>query len=310
MADTTSNEFIIDGAKFNPNEDYSYTKPKVNASGGKSIGIISNKSRKAVYLSTPLMLTWGVNEFVDEKTGRKTYDMSLQFPKEEYNTPDVNKFLETMKQFESKIKADAILNCKEWMNKPKMSAEVVDALWTPMLKYPKDKDTGEFDYSRPPTLRIKFSFWDDEWKCELYDMEQKLIFPNEVGLFPNDLIVKATNVATVITCGGLWNANGKFGVTWKLLQAVVKPKASLKGQCYIKLSPEEISLMNKNKDSDSDRDDDPDNNGLSVKVVDSSGDEESIPSMTEEVAEVVAAAAAVPPTKKKVVRKKKTAETD
>tara|TARA_A100001388_G_C28757452_1_gene495764 strand:- start:86 stop:1015 length:930 start_codon:yes stop_codon:yes gene_type:complete len=309
MADKTSNEFIIDGVKFNPNEDYSYTKPKVNASGGKSIGIISNKTKKALYLSTPLMLTWGVNEFVDNKTGRKSYDMSLQFPKEQYNTPEVNKFLESMKQFEAKIKADAIVNCKEWMNKPKMSAEVVDALWTRMLKYPKDKETGEFDYSRPPTLRIKFSFWDDEWKCELYDMEQKQIFPNEEGLFPNDLIVKATNVATVITCGGLWNANGKFGVTWKLLQAVVKPKASLKGQCYINLSPEDIALMNKSKDSDSDEEDEAGNNGVSVNVVDSSDDEEIIPSVAEEVAEVVAAAP-VPSTKKKVVRKKKATETD
>lgn len=308
MADTTSNEIIIDGVKFNPSEDYSYTKPKVNSSGGKSIGIISNKTKKAVHLSTPLMLTWGVNEFVDEKTGRKSYDMSLQFPKEEYNTPAVSKFLENMKEFEAKIKADAIVNCKEWMNKPKMSAEVVDALWTPMLKYPKDKETGEFDYSRPPTLRVKFSFWDDEWKCELYDMERSQIFPNDIGLFPNDLIVKATNVATVITCGGLWNANGKFGVTWKLLQAVVKPKASLTGKCYINLSPEEIAVMNKNKDSDSDQEGEPGNNGVSVKVVDSSDDEDTILSVAEKVAEVVPAA--VPATKKKVVRKKKAAESD
>ena len=26
------------------------------------------------------MLTWGVNEYVDEKSGNKTYDMALQFP--------------------------------------------------------------------------------------------------------------------------------------------------------------------------------------------------------------------------------------
>mgnify|MGYP001332124182 CR=1 FL=1 len=307
MADTRENDFIIDATKFNANEDYSYTKPKVNASGGKSIGIISNKTKKALYLSTPLMLTWGVNEFIDEKTGRKSYDMSLQFPKDEYNTDEVNKFLKNMKDFESKIKADAIVNCKEWMNKSKMSAEVVDALWTQMLKYPKDKDTGDFDYNRPPSLRIKFNYWEDEWKCELYDMEQKQIFPNEEGLFPNDLIPKATNVATVITCGGLWNANGKFGVTWKLLQAVVKPKASLKGQCYIKLTQEEMAVMNKNNDSDSDSDQAV-GNGDRVNLVESSEEEDNTTSIAEEVAEVVATT--VPPSKKKVVRKKKSVEAD
>ena len=41
-----------------------------------------------------------------------------------------------------------------------MSSEVIDALWTPMLKYPKDQETGEFDYSRPPTLRLKLPIWE------------------------------------------------------------------------------------------------------------------------------------------------------
>ena len=41
-------------------------------------------------------------------------------------------------------------------------------------------------------------------------------------------------------CGGLWFANGKFGITWKLIQAVVqKPRASLTGTCFIKLKPAE-----------------------------------------------------------------------
>jgi hypothetical protein len=58
-----------------------------------------------------------------------------------------------------------------------------------------------------------------------------------------ELIPKATNVATVIRCGGLWFANGKFGVTWRLEQAVVKPRASFKGRCMIKLSPNETEKL-------------------------------------------------------------------
>ena len=156
------------------------TKPKVNASGGKSIGILNNESKKGLYISTPLMLTWGVNDYTDDKSGRKTYDMSLQFQKEEYNTPQIDAFLKNMIAFENKIKEDAVKNCKEWMNKAKMSTEVVDALWTPMVKYPKDPNTGEQDLTRAPTLRIKIPMWDGDWKVELYDMEQKQIFPNFV----------------------------------------------------------------------------------------------------------------------------------
>ena len=135
--------------------DIMYKKPSINNNGGKAVGILNSKSKKSVFISTPLMLTWGVNEYVDEKTGKKTFDMALQFPNSEYNTEQISNFLNAMQKFEQKIKTDAVKNCKEWFGKQKMSDEVVDALWTPMLKYPKDKESGEYDYSRPPTLKLK-----------------------------------------------------------------------------------------------------------------------------------------------------------
>ena len=250
MSGSGSNSSIVNGVEFNPLTDYTYTKPKVNSSGGKSIGIINPKSMKGLYISTPLMLTWGVNENLDEKTGTKSYDMAIQFPKSEYTNDKIDSFLENLKAFENKIKEDAITNSKEWFNKTKMSTEVVDALWTPMLKYPKDKETKEFDYNRPPTLRIKLNTWDGTFKCELYDLEQQQIFPNDNGLLPPELIVKATNVATVIQCGGLWFASGKFGVTWRLIQAVVKPKETMQGNVYSTLQAEKEVLKNTVTDVD------------------------------------------------------------
>jgi hypothetical protein len=45
-------------------------------------------------------------------------------------------------------------------------------------------------------------------------------------------------------CGGLWFANGKFGVTWKLAQAVVqRPKPSLLDECLIKLKPSDKAKL-------------------------------------------------------------------
>jgi len=308
MTNAKAQTMIADGTTFNASTDYIYTKPKVNASGGKSIGILNAKSIKGLYMSTPLMLTWGVNEYTDDSSGRKTYDMSLQFPKEEYNTESVQKFLTNMIAFESKIKEDAISNSKDWMNKAKMSPEVVDALWTPMIKYPKDPNTGEPDLTRPPTLRIKFPLWEGEWKCELYDMEQSQLFPNDKGLFPPDLIAKATNVATVIQCGGIWFANGKFGVTWKLVQAVVKPKQTLTGKCFINLSNEDKEILEKQL-VDEDDDDTIGSKHATVEVVDSSSDEEDEPAETpkEEVKKVIEEATPATAPKKKVVRKKATA---
>ena len=297
--------------------DINYTKPKINNVGGKSIGILNKKTNKGLFVSTPLMLTWGINEYVDEASGKRTYDMSLQFPNEEYTTSEIKQFLENMISFEKKIKEDAISNSKEWMNKAKITPDVVDALFTPILKYPKDPQTGDPDTTRSPTIRIKIPYWEGEWKCELYDMNKSQLFPSNSDITPAELMTKGSNTATVIQCGGIWFANGKFGVTWKLLQAVVKPKQSLKGQCFINLSKEEKTKMEtSNPDED-------EVNDIVAKVVNDTDDEdepspevkseESPPKVEEEIttptkdkpAEELEAPAA---TKKKVVRKKKSDE--
>jgi len=237
---------VIPGASFNPLTDMKYTKPKVNSVGGRSVGIVNAKTSTVLNLSSPLMLTWGVNDFTDDKTGKVSYDLALQFPNEGFETPATKKFIANMAAFEKKIKEDAIANSKEWFSKPKMTADAVDALWTPVLKYPKNKDTLEADMTRAPTLKVKLPFWDNTWKeLELYDTDMQPIFPDPMNpaLSPKDLIAKGSHIAVSIQCGGIWFANGKFGVTWKLFQAIVKPKMSLKGKCHIKLDEEEKTKM-------------------------------------------------------------------
>jgi hypothetical protein len=237
-----ASDMVIPGASFNPASDMKYTKPKVNSVGGRSVGIVNSKTSTVLNLSSPLMLTWGVQDFTDDKTGKVTYDLALQFPNDGFETPATKKFLANIAAFEKRIKEDAITNSKEWFSKPKMTSDAVDALWTPILKYPKNKDTLEADTTRAPTLKVKLPFWDGAWKeLELYDVDMQPIFPDasNPSLSPKDLIAKGSHIAVSIQCGGIWFANGKFGVTWKLFQAIVKPKMSLKGKCHIRLDEEE-----------------------------------------------------------------------
>jgi hypothetical protein len=180
------------------------------------------------------MLTWGASDF----EGNAKYEMALQFPSDEYKNEDTDLFLKNMMEFEKKIKDDAITYSKDWFGKVHKSEDVINALWTPMLKYSKDKATGEPDMKKAPTVRIKIPIWEGVWKCEIYDEDGNKMFPNAENpcMTPLDYLQKGINLAAVIQCGGLWFANGKFGMTWKLIQAVVqKPRASLSGQCFIKL---------------------------------------------------------------------------
>ena len=237
---TESAQAIISGTSFNPNTDVKYAKVKINNAGGKSVGILNAATNSVLNIQTPLMLTWGVNENVDKKTGEvQSYSMALQFPADEYKTPGVSKFFAALQQFESKIKQDAIANSKEWFGKA-MSAEVINAILNPVLSYSKNPQTGEPDHTKNPTLRVKLPFYDGEWKgIEIYDSNSNALFPNSDGKTPKDLIIKGSDAALIITCGGLWFAGGSFGVTWRLVQAVLKPKPSLRGKCHITLDDDE-----------------------------------------------------------------------
>ena len=82
---------IVSPKDFEPSEHMLFTKPKVNASGGKSIGILNSKTRRSVLLNTPLMLTWGVNIF--ENPNGNSYSLSLQFPRKEFSNQDTDDFL-------------------------------------------------------------------------------------------------------------------------------------------------------------------------------------------------------------------------
>ena len=316
MSAMNPEEQIINGATFAPTDDVSYGKPRVNANGGKSIALLG-KFNKNLHVSTPLMMTWGlnVNEF---EAGKKTYDMSLQFPREQdanYSKQTVS-FLENLTALENMIKSDAVKNSKDWFNKGKMTPEVVDALWSPMLKYPKNPNTDEPDTSRAPTLRVKLEYYDGKFSkdLELYDLEDNLIYPptNQAGepdlsASPESLIQKTQNVALVLKSGGLWFVGGKFGITWKLMQGVVQPRATLRGKCHIKLNVAEKDLMQKQA---TELDDDQQDDNVGIEVQDSDDEDEQQDSTQaqeqEEEEEEEEPVAPEPPKKKKVVRRKKT----
>jgi hypothetical protein len=307
-------ESIINGTQFNANQ-IKYSAPKANASGGKSVNILNVKSSTWLTISTPLMLTWGAGDFVDPNTGAGNgkFELALQFPNDDKNE-ETDLFLKNMQELENKIVSDALnVHSKDWFGKIHKSEDVIRALWTPMLKYSKNKNTGEPDLTKAPTLKLKLPMWEGVWKSEIYDEDGDKLFPNtNTAITPLDYLKKGAMIMTVMQCGGLWFANGKFGVTWKLVQAgVQKPRASLQGSCFLtfkksdkdKLKAQvvpEIELSTHVDDSDEEDDD--------IHQSQPDAQEDIQTTVAEQVATEITTIAE-PEKKKKVVRKK-TAATD
>ena len=309
MADT-----IIDGTQFN-SQNIMYSQPKVNSQGGKSVNILNKQSRSYLSLSTPLMLTWGAQEGMDQaKNPTGKFTMSLQFPSSDYSNADAEAFLTSMRALEAKIKADALTYSKEWFGKTITSPDVMDEKFNVMLRHPKkEKGSAEPDLSKPPTLTVKVPCWKGVWQSEIYDEEGEPLFlkgKSPAHVSPLDFLKPKTHVICLIQCGGLWFVNGKVSITWNLKQAIVqKPKTSsiVEGTCFLKPKASDVARLKSLPPPEDDVD--PDGAVTSTIVEDSDEEEEEYelpapaPVVVAPVVEKVAVAAEEPK-KKKVVKKK------
>ena len=313
---------ILDGTNINTGV-FSYSAPKAHTSGGKVVNLYNKNVRESLTISTPLILTWGAQEGKDTAgnfTGKWT--MSLQFPNSEYNNPDAEAFLNSMRALEAKVKADAMTYSKEWFGKNITSSEVMDEKFNVMLRHPKkEKGSAELDYNKPPTLTVKIPCWSGVWQSEIYDEDGEQLFvkgKTQSHLSPLDFLKPKTHVICLIQCGGLWFVNGKVSITWNLKQAIVqKPKSSsiVEGTCFLKIKPADKEKLKTLPPPEEDVDPD---GAVSSTIVDDSDDDERelpppIPKVVEEPVVVAPPAAPVPtaateePKKKRVITKKKDA---
>ena len=306
---------IIDGTNIDTTV-FSYSAPKANPSGGKVVNLYNKNFKESLTLSTPLMLTWGAQEGMDQaKNPTGKFTMSLQFPSSDYSNADAEAFLKSMRALESKIKADALTYSKDWFGKEIKSADVMEEKFNVMLRHPKkEKGSAEMDLNKPPTLTVKVPCWKGVWQSEIYDEEGNPLFlkgKSPSHLTPLDFLKPKTHVICLIQCGGLWFVNGKVSITWNLKQAIVqKPKTSsiVEGTCFLRPKAADVEKLKSLPPPEDDID--PEGAVASTIVEDSDDEEFELPPpapLVEKVAEPVSepVLAPVAVVKKRVVSKKK-----
>jgi len=243
-------------------------KPAVTTTKMTRVGVLNGASNRAITLEMPLFTCYGIKDYVEEgkETGNDRFSLSLQLP--DPNSPELSEpkrqeallIINKFKELEAKILSDAFTHQSEWFGADDMSREVINSKWTPILKYPRMKDANgkpikkKADYSRAPSLSVSVPKWEGEWKVELYDNSRptpNLIFPttqvnvdddgNEYMIEPPELVPMFSRVKVSMTCGGIWLGQAGFGVTWKLVEAIVVPSDSTAaaGRCGVALNDDE-----------------------------------------------------------------------
>ena len=300
----TTSEWDTDAIKFMP--------PKVNDKGMLSINLISTQTNRALHISTPMMMTWGISDYDDGSGGDGKFTMTLNFPTEDYRKPSTDAFLEKIKDFENTILDQAVKNSELWFGE-EMSREVCKHSFFPFLKYAYIKGTKKIDPTKSASIRAKVPCYQGKWGLELYDTNDNMIFPcDNDRVTPVDFVPKLSQVACVLQCGGIWKGGKGWGLTWKAIQCVVKPRevVSVYGQCRVKLSDEDRGAIASQSIQDADDEDVVQSSQVTHDVTaedsDEEGDDLDITATQQDHDELPEEP--VPAPKKKVVKKKKEVE--
>ena len=228
MSDFTPQKYALSVDTWSP-VDNVFKPYKKNDRGGGSVSISTNQlDSKVLRITTPPMMTWGISDYVDDKTGESDgrFTMTLNFPNNDYVTPETNALLEKMLAFENAILDKAVENSEQWFGK-KSSREICEHTFFSSIKYRKIKDSNSFDYDKPPSLRVRVPCYDGKWGISLFDSDKNPLYPPEdpnSQKTPPDLVEKMSNIACAIQCGGVWFGGKGWGVTWRLNQAIVQKK--------------------------------------------------------------------------------------
>lgn len=256
----SASKMVIFGKDFNPRTDMVIKEKKQNKNGnGYSAGIVNSKTSRSLFIQTPMMLTWGVNEIRDKDTQElQGYSLSLQFPRDEddNNDDEMKAFFDSMVDFDKVVCEEAKKNSQKWCKKKTLSDDLLDAYYdSRVVRYSRFPDghpqAGDVNSERKPTIRIKLPFYNKEFNTEIYNVDMKRLFPrNPQGKTPPEIIGKGDNVIAIMQCGGIWFAGTRFGVTWKLHQVILQKKENLRGRCFIQLSDKQRDAMASNANTE------------------------------------------------------------
>jgi hypothetical protein len=178
-----------------------------------------NYAGKPMYVQTPPMVSpFGVSKFAIDGTDTKKYSIEIAFKNRETSVRE-RTFYEKLQAFDRKVLDTVLENSGSWLKKKYNSLEVIEALYTPCIKLPKDKN-GEVTDKYAPTFRLSLPMRGMEFMCTTEDATTGL--PLDVIDLEQTGASKQAVVTAIIQITGIWIAGGKFGPTARVKHLVIQ----------------------------------------------------------------------------------------
>ena len=245
-----------------------FSAPKVLDNGAKLVYVNYNGGKFCV--QTPWMtMPWAMSCFSEGPYPKYSAELSFKGMDDSgKDALELQQFHDKLIELEGKIVDAGVENSVSWFKKKTNSREVIEALFNPIVKVSKDKETGEPNGKYPPTFKAKVPQMNKNWEVKVFNTEgrQYQINDAESGDNLEDILVKYSKVRAIIQCVGLWVASGNFMCQWKLVKAEVDVPGNSGTHDFLPDSDDEDG------DSDNQATEDTGNDG--PQMLDDSSDEE------------------------------------
>ena len=231
-----------------------FSTPRVLDNGAKLVYVNYNNGRFSI--QTPWMeMPWKMGVYTESEYPKYSIDLSFKGMDE---SPDLEGFHDKLLELEQKIIDGGFDNSVAWFKKKKTTREVVEAIYNPIVKVSKDKETGEPDGKWPPSMKLKVPRRDGTWECKVQDNNGILkINDSENPVNLEDVLVKNTRVRAIMQCVGLWISSGNYMCQWKLVKAEVEVPEGYSNEDFLEDTDDEDAGDNgptQLEDTDSDKD--------------------------------------------------------
>jgi hypothetical protein len=203
---------IVQPASFNVSKiSLSAVKASPAIAGFKSAYLNYNDGSSLTFQTPSLPCPFGLSVFDKSTPPKYTVDIAL---KGYEDNAKVKAFYNALEALDTYMIDQGVKNSKSWFGKEK-SREVIEDSYTSLLKWSKDKNSGERK-PYPPSLKIKLTkkYGTDDFECKFYTAKSEPIQDTPL----EDILVKKCDITALIQCTGVYIANGKFGLGFKAVQ--------------------------------------------------------------------------------------------
>jgi hypothetical protein len=186
--------------------------------GGKVV-YVNYKDRPLILQTPKLKAPFGLSNWEGK------YSLDLSLAGYDGSVENTTTFFNVLSQLDEFMLEQGLANGMSWFKRKMASKDVVDALYTRNVKFPKDRTTGEITDKYPPTFKLSLPTRDGKFQCDAYDVKREKVDLSAIEL-------KGGKITALAQCLGLWVAGGKFGCSWKVIQLRVEPQEALTGYAF------------------------------------------------------------------------------